>query len=530
MSRKWVGRNGGIIVAQEEDKSLDEMIALLDMRDSELANAGVLPIDTSLRDALSQKFDWFVTDVKNNGIRAGLRNIKNNVLLLSRYLTGASQSKKDSLDNPYTWQSEIEAFKESISSELNRPVRVLDLNYYMFCPPTSGGMMRILSPLLKMHPEDGVMFSMVFTTYSEEYADDCERYLNTVPVIEFSKGVVAYKYKSPRGKKPEDIPKDVWACISRELVGYLKVLLAQIHYDIIQVEHSQLAWIVPFLRKYSPNSKIVLDAHNVEYRVYETWLPYCDVEEKKDIEQNYNQLKKWEERIWPWFDYAFSVSPEEQRIIKENGIPNVYLVPTGGGIDPEKYAPKSIQEHKLDILYIGSMNWYANTHGLIWFINEVLPIIEERRPGTNINIVGSGMPSDYLLSCIDSHPDIKFWGFQENDDEFFHNAKVFIVPLWIGAGARVKVITAWAAKIPVVSTVFGAEGSFTENGKNILLCDEPMEFAEAVLGLLDNPDYRERIADNAFHTLLDRYTTSRCVEILDSAYKEMSGTNQPNTI
>lgn len=51
------------------------MIALLDTRDSELANAGVLPIDTSLREALSQKYDWFITDIKNNGIRAGLRNI-----------------------------------------------------------------------------------------------------------------------------------------------------------------------------------------------------------------------------------------------------------------------------------------------------------------------------------------------------------------------------------------------------------------------------------------------------------------------
>lgn len=445
-------------------------------------------------------------------------------------MTGASQSKKADGNNQDLWHSEIESFKESISSEPVHPVRVLDLNYYMFCPPTSGGMLRILSPLLKMRPEDGVMFSMVFTTYSEEYAKSCEEYLNNVPAIEFSKGVVAYKYKSPRGNKPDDIPKDVWASISRELVDYLKVLLNQIDYDIIQVEHSQLAWVVPFLRKFSPNSKIVLDAHNVEYRVYETWLPYCSADEKKDIEQNYHQLKEWEERVWPWFDYAFSVSSEEQEIIERNGVSKVYLVPTGGGIDPEKYAPKTVQERSLDILYIGSMNWYANTHGLIWFINEVLPTIEERRPGTNVNIVGSGMPSDYLLSCMDSHPDIKFWGFQKNDDEFFHNSKVFIVPLWIGAGARVKVITAWAAKIPVVSTVFGAEGSLTENGKNIFLCDEPLEFAEAILGLLDNPDRCEYIAENAFQTLLDNYTISRCIEILDAAYKQIAGIDKPATV
>ena len=123
---------------------------------------------------------------------------------------------------------------------------------------------------------------------------------------------------------------------------------------------------------------------------------------------------------------------------------------------------------------------------------------------------------------MNSHPNIKFWGFQKNDVEFFQKSKVFVVPLWIGAGARVKVITAWASKIPVVSTVFGAEGALTENGKNILMNDDPAGFAEAILSILDNPEYGRTISESAYRTFMDNYTVSRCAELLDAAYKEMA--------
>ncbi len=504
------------------------MIKLVSTREKELADAGSLPIDTTLHEALCQKYDWFVTEVKNNGLRAGMKNVRNNVVLLGRYLFGTSQTRKANKnrsrkDRQSVKRPEVEAFKKSIENESVRPIRVLDLNYYMFCPPTSGGMLRILAPLMRMRPEDGVKVSMVFTTYSKNYSLECEEYLNKIPVVEFSKGVVSYKYKSPQGNIPDGIPKDVWLSISGELVEYLRDLLSQVDYDIIQVEHSQLAWVVPFLREFSPRSKIVLDAHNVEYRVYETWLPYARDSEREEIERKYAGMKEWETRIWPWFDYAFSVSTQEQRMLEEGGVPKAFFVPTGGGIDPGKYESRSDDSRPMDILYIGSMNWYANVHGLIWFIDKVLPIIESSRPETNVNIVGTGMPGDDLLASLAAHPNIKFWGFQKDDAYFFNHSKVFIVPLWIGAGARVKVVTAWASNIPVVSTEFGAEGSRTENGGNILMYDDPAGFAEAVLKVLGDPEYGRRIADNAYQTFLEHYTVSHCAELLDAAYKEMAG-------
>jgi len=504
------------------------MGSLIESRKEELEKVRRLPVETPVLAIIKQKIGWFFMTVRTRGIIAGLGLIKKNIKMAANYLFGTFRRRKNKNDPysiPDSYIREAEDFADSINGD-DRPIRVLDLCYYMICPPTSGGMLRILAPLLKMDPADGILFSMVFTTYSEDYAKECKKYLDSIPVVEFSKGVVSYKYKNPLGEVPKNIPKDVWETVSAELINYLKELLSRVRYDVIQVEHSQFAWLVPFLREYSPESRIVLDAHNIEYRIYETWLPYASDEDRDDIENKYHLLRNWEQKVWPWFDAAFSVSSEEQRILQESGIPRTYLVPTGGGIDPGKYAPDADNERPMDILYIGSMNWYANVHGLIWFINDVFPIIKQRRPGTIFNIVGSGEPSGKLLEATKHDKNIRFWGFQEDDVGFFHKAKVFVVPLWIGAGARVKVITAWAAKIPVVSTFFGAEGSRTDNLNNIVMTDDPAEFAESVLRILDDQDHARTIADNAYRTFLDNYTVDKCTEILADSYREMADKDQ----
>ena len=355
----------------------------------------------------------------------------------------------------------------------NDGIKILDLMYSIDCPATAGGSLRIISPLTKIGPRADISIDLLFTTWSDEYAGRMEDCLKRIPSVRNVKGIVVKGYLSRGGNRPEKIPVDVWETMSREFSDYIDTLVRQNHYDIIQIEHTQFAWMVPRLRIASPSSKIVLDAHNLEYRVYESWLPYAG-KNADSIEERYKTLKDWEERCIPWFDAAFTVSPIEEDILKEKGCKSTYLIATGGGIDPEKYAPTDVKrERPYDILYVGSMNWFPNTHGLIWFIKEVMPLIERKKPGTVLNIVGNGTPDQEIWGVCKRNPNIKFWGFQENDVEFLHGAKVFIVPLFIGAGARVKIPTAWASKVPIVATTFAAEGLDARNEENILMSDTP---------------------------------------------------------
>ncbi len=403
-------------------------------------------------------------------------------------------------------------------------VSVLDLAYSVECPATAGGSLRIVSPFTRMGPRSKISVDLVFTAGNGDYSDRIVECLSKIPVVRRARAVKLSDYLSKPSNRPGDIPGDVWETMSKEFSDYVDTLVRQNHYDIIQLEHTQFAWLVPRLRVASPSSRIVLDAHNVEYRVYESWLPYADAGSRAAVEENCRLMKNWEERCVPWFDAAICVSSLEEKMLRDMGVRNTYLVATGGGIDPAKYAPQDDgMGRPYDLLYVGSMNWFPNAHGLIWFMDKVMPIIQRKRPGTMLHIVGNGTPDRNLVRRSKSDSHVKFWGFQKDDVSFFHKGKVFIVPLFIGAGARVKIPTAWASKIPVVSTVFGAEGLAAVDGENIFMKDDPAEFAEAVLSILESPALGEEIASNAFSTLQDRYTVDKCAEGIVSAYHDIAG-------
>ena len=401
-------------------------------------------------------------------------------------------------------------------------IRILDISSYMIVPPTSGGAQRIVRPFTRLKPEDGLEIDMLYTVYTEK--EETKEYLEAYPCINEAVGVQPDLDLSDERAMPEGFCSDVWRTMGMELKDAAVRMVQKKFYDIIQIEHSMMAWIVPYLKQESPESQFVLDLHNAEYRVYEKWSMYAKAEEYKKIFGRYEKLYAWEAMCWKWFDAAFTVSPVETRLFREiTGCENVYEVPTGGGIDPEEYEP--LDENRLkpyDLLYLGTMEWFPNAQGLLWFIDNVLPKVVEKRPGTKLHIVGFGKPKGEFVRIVNEHPDVIFWGQQADDKWFFHGARVFVVPLFIGAGARVKIPTAWASKVPVASTVFGPEGLEAVNGENICMSDAPGEYAENILRLLEDEAYSRRIADNAFQLLKEKYSCDVCVELLKEAYKKIA--------
>lgn len=390
----------------------------------------------------------------------------------------------------------------------------------MSCPPKSGGLLRMISPLQYIEEDSGISIDFLFGEYDCINAFKYCRFLERMSVVHQAKYVIYEQEKNSLKNMPDGFSDEVWKTLSRSLLKKAVEMVSKTHYDIIQLEHSFLAWMVPSLRKASPLSKIILDAHNAEYRIFELWNKYLP---SAHMYQKAESLKNWEFNTWNLYDGAFVVSSVEEDLIRKNSnMKKIYLVPTGGGIDVEKYVPKeNVTDKPYDILYIGTMEWFPNAHGLMWFIENVLPIIEKKRPGTKLYIIGSGKSNAKLISMTESNPYVEFLGFQPDDVYFFHHSKVFIVPLWIGGGARVKIPTAWASGIPVVSTTFGAEGNFASDGNNILLADNPNQFAECVLNILNNSDLAEKLSKNSIETVKNGFSTKICAEKLVSAYRDL---------
>jgi glycosyltransferase involved in cell wall biosynthesis len=195
------------------------------------------------------------------------------------------------------------------------------------------------------------------------------------------------------------------------------------------------------------------------------------------------------------------------------GVERVSAIPTGVDID---YFRLPAQPREVaDLVFVGSMDWMPNIDGIVWFFEEVFPLIRAKRPQTTVAVVGRTPPKriqEFPAIVTGTVPDVRpyMWG-----------SKVSIVPLRIGGGTRLKIYEAMAARLPVVSTQIGAEGLDVVNGENIALADKPRDFADQCLALLEDPHGRARMADAAWEMVAGRYSweqvTRRFEEILTRA-------------
>jgi len=167
------------------------------------------------------------------------------------------------------------------------------------------------------------------------------------------------------------------------------------------------------------------------------------------------------------------------------------------------------------------MAWSANLHGLLWFIDEVMPLLKQTHPHARLLIAGFGTPDSKFMQHIRGRKDIVFLGEQKDERPLLSQSQVFVVPLWIGAGARVKILTAWAAGIPVVSTTVGAEGLACTDGENILVADQPSEFAEKVARLMEDEDLARRLSRNGRALVEQRYSLDYAAREYDRIYNSI---------
>jgi polysaccharide biosynthesis protein PslH len=407
----------------------------------------------------------------------------------------------------------------------NKPLRLLILTDMLIIPPISGGAMRIINPFLKLSEKGEYEITYLFQYWSNENIDEKKRYFSNYPNIE----IIGVQRDAAIKQKENDLdieyPIDVINSINNAYLKELERLLSIEEFDLIQVEHSWMSWIVPLIRIKTPNIPVILDMHNIEATYLNRWIPYTEENNRANMSLRYQLMQKWEKEIWSWYDACLAVSPIEKLIFEQNTqkLIQTWELPTGGGIDLDRFPWPVHRDHvkKNSILCLGTMGWSANTHGLTWFIDNVMPILKTSHPKIHLYLGGYGIPDKHFIDHIKDRKDITFLGEVEEEKSLFDQCEIFIVPLWIGAGARVKIPTAWAAGIPIVSTTIGAEGLNYTDGKDIMIADEPATFAEKILYLLDNPSFEHELTENGRALVENKYSLQYAVKMYDEVYKNI---------
>jgi glycosyltransferase involved in cell wall biosynthesis len=159
------------------------------------------------------------------------------------------------------------------------------------------------------------------------------------------------------------------------------------------------------------------------------------------------------------------------------------------------------------LIYNGSLSYAPNLDAVRWFVAEILPRIAERVP--EAHLVVTGRDPGAVVDDLRTNPRIQFTGFVPDLRPELNRAAVCVVPLRAGGGTRLKILEAFAAELPVISTRIGASGLKAEHGEHLLLADTPETMAEGVVQLLQDPEQAERLARRARRLAEDRYDWSR---------------------
>jgi len=207
-------------------------------------------------------------------------------------------------------------------------------------------------------------------------------------------------------------------------------------------------------------------------------------------------MERAEAVLLPRFDRVLSVSEHESLVMKDRcGCgDNVRTLPISFGTKLSAFP----EDRKPDtILFAGSMWWLPNRHGLSWFFENCWETILAARPAACVILAGNDK-TGFAHGMAQRYPNVTATGFVEEIEPFFRQASVFILPLLIGTGIKIKLLEAMGWGLPVVSTPKGVEGvPGFEEGRHALVCGEPMDFAQGVIRLLEAPDLRERMAREA---------------------------------
>ncbi len=292
----------------------------------------------------------------------------------------------------------------------------------------------------------------------------------------------------------------------------LDKLLKVNSFDIIQCEFPSLA-----MYRYESDAIKIIDCHNVEFDNFRRMAKV-----KNPLKKMYYRLESYkfyqeETAICKKQDALFVTSDRDISIFDEE-VPEVpkYLVPNG--VDASYFLPSKTTPKPYSMIFVGMMKYVPNYDGMIYFLDEIFPRIQEQFPEATITIIGKNPPTSITRRA---GKNVIVTGFVEDTRPYIENASVYVVPLRMGGGTRLKIIEALSMKKPLVTTSIGCEGIDIENKESALIADDPQEFADAVMKLFSNKELCKKLTDSGYKIVIDKYRWKSIGNHIDLAYEEL---------
>ncbi len=266
----------------------------------------------------------------------------------------------------------------------------------------------------------------------------------------------------------------------------------------------------------------VLTHHNIESQLMERRADKeADPLAKLYLSRQARKIRCYELATCGKFDLNIFVSRADSELMQER-LPRLHsaIIPNGVDVRYFRLETGKVVASRPTLIYTGGMNMFANRDAVLFFLREIWPEIKRAVPDVAFYAVGQDPPTD-LRRLAKYDKDIIVTGYVDDIRSLVAQSAVYVVPLRVGGGTRLKVLDAMAMERPIVSTTIGAEGINVTSGKNIILVDEPAGFARRTVELLRNPDLRSRMGAEARRLVETEYSWDIIGGKLQIAYESV---------
>jgi sugar transferase (PEP-CTERM/EpsH1 system associated) len=274
----------------------------------------------------------------------------------------------------------------------------------------------------------------------------------------------------------------------------------------------------------------VIFTHNVEAEI---WRRHAEtkvsVAARWLYQLQHKRMLRFEADTLKRFDGVLAVSEADRdtfaRLYPEIAAKPMWVVRTG--VDTDYFVPSQSDRPAAAgprLVFTGSMDWLPNEDAMAYFCHDILPLIREREPHVRLSIVGRAPTPAVRALASDS---IEVTGTVDDVRPYMADSAVYVVPLRIGGGTRLKIFEAMSMGKAVVSTSVGAEGLPVVNRTHALIADEPRAFADAVVSLIHNTKRRQALEHAARSLVVDNYDWSAVAGELDDALNISAGHKKP---
>jgi sugar transferase (PEP-CTERM/EpsH1 system associated) len=407
-------------------------------------------------------------------------------------------------------------------------VKILWLNAGLLLPLDKGGKLRtwhLMRHLAERHDITYLSFSdrSQSALHRTGMLEVCRR-LETVPRTDPAKGTMRF-YADAARYVVDRVPYAVAKYRSADYAGRVQTLLQTGRFDAVVCD-----FLVPLVNM--PRQvpcPTILFTHNVEAEI---WRRHAETATnpiaRQLLAQQWRRMLRFERDALGRFDLVLTVSEADgetfERLYPGTLRTPVHVVQTG--VDTHYFhLASATPARRAHLVFTGSMDWLPNEDGMLYFVRDILPLVRQEEPGATLSIIGRA-PTPAVRKLAEQHG-IEVTGSVDDVRPHVAAGSVYVVPLRIGGGTRLKIFEAMGMGKAVVSTTIGAEGLPVTDGADIAIADEPAAFAAAIVRLIRDDAARIGIESAARRLVVERYDWSAVAQDFEDALARVAKGDSP---